>query len=87
MKKLFTPFLIVITLLLSVNISAQTKRNNTEKTVANKPNYQRVASGGSHTLKIKNGTLWAWGNNISGQLGDGTTTQKTSAVQIGMDKK
>ena len=32
---------------------------------------------------IKNdGTLWGMGSNNSGQLGDGTTTQKTSPVQV-----
>jgi hypothetical protein len=30
-----------------------------------------------------NGTLWAWGLNGSGQLGDGTTIDKNSPVQIG----
>lgn len=39
---------------------------------------------GVHTLAIKtNGTLWAWGANTYGQLGDGTTTQQLSPVQIG----
>ena len=27
--------------------------------------------------------MWAWGGNGSGQLGDGTTTNRASAVQIG----
>jgi alpha-tubulin suppressor-like RCC1 family protein len=36
------------------------------------------------SLAVKtNGTLWAWGYNISGRLGDGTTTNKSSPVQIG----
>ena len=36
-----------------------------------------VAAGGYHTLALKNdGTVWAWGNNSSGQLGDGTTTYR-----------
>jgi alpha-tubulin suppressor-like RCC1 family protein len=39
-----------------------------------------------HTLAIKNdGTLWAWGNNAFGQLGDGTTTNRIFPVQVGTD--
>ena len=34
-------------------------------------------------LKSGGGTLWAWGLNNYGQLGDGATTNKTSPVQIG----
>jgi alpha-tubulin suppressor-like RCC1 family protein len=31
------------------------------------------------------GTLWAWGRNAQGQLGDETTTNRSSPVQIGTD--
>ncbi len=38
----------------------------------------------SHKCAIKqNGTLWCWGNNSNGQLGDGTTINKTSPNPIG----
>lgn len=41
-----------------------------------------VAAGGSHSLAVAGGLLWAWGANAKGQLGDGTTAQKTRATQI-----
>jgi alpha-tubulin suppressor-like RCC1 family protein len=37
-----------------------------------------------HSLAVKtDGTLWAWGVNPFGSLGDGTTTNRSSPVQIG----
>ena len=29
------------------------------------------------------GTLWTWGRNYRGQIGDGTTTDRSSPVQVG----
>ena len=40
------------------------------------------ASGAVHAIKT-DGTLWAWGFNSSGQLGDGTVISRSSPVQIG----
>lgn len=48
--------------------------------------WRQVAAGGQHTVAIAaNGTLWAWGWNAGGQLGDGTTTDRLVPVQIGTD--
>ena len=40
--------------------------------------------GRKHTIALKtDGTLWTWGNNGFGQLGDGSTTATSSPVQVG----
>jgi hypothetical protein len=42
-----------------------------------------ATGGGYHTMFVKtDGTLWAAGSNGSGQLGDGTITNSTTAVQV-----
>ena len=42
-----------------------------------------VSAGYSHSLGIKSdGTLWAWGDNTYGQLGDGTSIDKHNPVQV-----
>jgi uncharacterized delta-60 repeat protein len=41
------------------------------------------SKGGFHSVALKSdGTMRAWGYNLSGQLGDGTTTQRLSPVSV-----
>jgi uncharacterized repeat protein (TIGR01451 family) len=48
-------------------------------------NVRAIAAGRNSTFAIKtDGTLWAWGENLSGQFGDGTTDQHTTPVQLGL---
>lgn len=48
-------------------------------------NWQKISSNGYHSVAIKtDGTLWAWGANSGSQLGNGTTTDRTSPEQIGV---
>lgn len=47
------------------------------------PPAAAVSAGVYHTMILKtDGTLWATGYNGNGQLGDGTTIDKLSPVQI-----
>ncbi|REE98420.1 S8 family serine peptidase [Thermomonospora umbrina] len=42
-----------------------------------------LAAGSAHALAVKaDGTVWAWGENSAGQLGDGTTTNRSLPVQV-----
>jgi alpha-tubulin suppressor-like RCC1 family protein len=42
-----------------------------------------VAGGEKHSLALKNdGTVWAWGNNSNGQLGDNTVLNKLTPIQV-----
>ena len=43
----------------------------------------QTSAGGYHSIGLRaNGTLWAWGSNVSGRLGDGTTTTRNSPVSV-----
>jgi alpha-tubulin suppressor-like RCC1 family protein/HEAT repeat protein/pectate lyase len=42
-----------------------------------------IAAGGYHTLAVRSGgTVWAWGCNMDGRLGDGTTTDRHTPVEV-----
>jgi len=48
------------------------------------PTFPRIiAASSEHTLTVRSdGTVWAWGSNSSGQLGDGTYKSQTSPVPV-----
>jgi alpha-tubulin suppressor-like RCC1 family protein len=49
--------------------------------------WVRVVAGPHHSLALKsNGTLWAWGQNIYGQLGVGPAKECSAPVQVGWDR-
>ena len=73
-------------------VGSDTKMLSIIVTVAPTPPYilvdndwAMVSAGNDHTLAIKtDGTLWAWGSNYGGKLGDGTTTNRNVPIRVGM---
>ena len=52
--------------------------------VSNMSGAVAVAAGGYFSMALKSdGTVWAWGNNQYGQLGDGTTILRSTPVRVG----
>ncbi len=46
--------------------------------------HETIATNGSHSMAItENGDLWAWGENVLGELGDGTTENRLTPVKVG----
>ena len=59
-----------------------TNKSSPVQTVTGGTTWSQVSCGKAHTAAVKtDGTLWAWGNNAFGKLGDSTTTNKSSPVQ------
>jgi alpha-tubulin suppressor-like RCC1 family protein len=52
------------------------------QTIAGGSNWKQVSAGYRGTAAVKtDGTLWLWGRNSRGQIGDNTTDDKSSPVQ------
>lgn len=51
--------------------------------VAGLTGFVAVSAGGYHSLALRSdGTVWSWGSNWYGQVGDGSTTQRLTPVQV-----
>lgn len=58
---------------------------NVRRIVANVDDYQTNRS--NYYVLKQDGSVWAWGNNEYGQVGDGTTTYHSQAVQADISEK
>ena len=66
---------------LGLGNNTSTDRSTPVTTFAGGTNWKQVAGGGYHTSAIKtDGTLWTWGSNFNGGLGNNTTSQRDTPV-------
>lgn len=57
--------------------------NSTPQQISNLSSVVAVAAGYEHGVALKNdGSVWTWGRNFEGELGDGSTTKRTSPVRV-----
>ena len=51
--------------------------------IGQESNWEQITAGSMHTLALKkDGTLWAWGNNGNGTLGQNDGTYRSSPIQL-----
>ena len=81
LKKIFS-LCTVIMLLIAIMLTVLTPV--TAVTVDEASSYSKMISAGSdHCVVLKSdGTVYTWGGNGYGQLGDGTTTERNTPVQV-----
>ncbi|HZK44387.1 MAG TPA: hypothetical protein VFC73_08940, partial [Syntrophomonadaceae bacterium] len=76
--RVFLAYLLILALIAGTGLGF-----NTAPVLAEDSTVIAIATGGSHSLALKSdGTVWAWGNNSDGQLGDGSTTSRYYPVQV-----
>tara|TARA_R110000868_G_scaffold81757_1_gene231262 strand:- start:7902 stop:9122 length:1221 start_codon:yes stop_codon:yes gene_type:complete len=58
------------------------RKSSPAQTIAGGTNWKQIGAGDFHMSGIKtDGTLWIWGDNGTGALGDNSTTIKSSPIQ------
>jgi alpha-tubulin suppressor-like RCC1 family protein len=63
-------------------VSSSCTDSNTPVRMSEVEGITAIAAGGAHGLALKDeGTVWAWGSNERGQLGNGTETLGTNTIR------
>ena len=73
----------VLTVSLNQTLTAGTGTWNLDWSGSSLTDVTAIAAGSAHTVALKtDGTVYAWGMNYCGQLGDGTTTDRYTPVKV-----
>lgn len=69
-----------------LGLAGSTSNRTIPVLVNNDSNWVDISAGAEFVIALKNnGTLWAWGYNSDGQLGNGSTSTLETPTQIGSD--
>src|SRR4051812_30420258 len=67
----------------SLGIGVPGGDRDTAVQVSTLSNIIAVSAGGYHSLALRNdGTVWSWGSNFGGEIGDGTISVRATPVQV-----
>jgi alpha-tubulin suppressor-like RCC1 family protein len=63
--------------------NCNTQQSSPVSVIGGFTDWCQVSAGNQHTAAVRtNGTLWSWGRNTCGRLGDNTTVDKSSPVSV-----
>ena len=82
----FTPCITKVRIYKENSVDQEILRKLNTKNIINvyeRLSFNSVSLGKSHSLILRNGEAFSFGENIFGELGDGTTTDRCSPIQIG----
>jgi len=82
-KRLFAAMVLLGTFIIALTLTACPNSTGGDGDLPPLSKVSALAVGGAHTVALKSdGTVWAWGWNQYGQLGDGTSSNRSNPVQV-----
>ena len=73
---------LTVVALASIAFSPQVQADSSESVPANRTSSGHISAGRAFTCVVIDGSVYCWGDNSSSQLGDGTTTNRSTMVKV-----
>jgi alpha-tubulin suppressor-like RCC1 family protein len=73
---------LTVVVLASIAFAPQVRADSSEAVSASRTDAGRLSAGRAFTCVVIEGSVYCWGDNSSSQLGDGTTTNRSTMVKV-----